>query len=153
MKPQTEKPWGMSVEEMATRKKQRQNLEVTGNKQINSFAILNNIADNTLVQTTIDLEINLTSDDEGRVNQITAIKAEERVRACIAEAAYQAHLDNLKLKESIQEDDVLDLTLIDNTREVSMKFLILRTTPVQKAQTVRRGAKRRRRNEDDVLEY
>jgi hypothetical protein len=34
-----------------------------------------------------------------------------------------------------------------------MKFLILITTPVQKVQTVRRGAKRRRRNEDDVLEY
>jgi hypothetical protein len=31
-----------------------------------------------------------------------------------AEAAYQAHLDSLKHKECIQDDDVLDLTIIDN---------------------------------------
>jgi hypothetical protein len=39
------------------------------------------------------------------LQQIGAIKAGERVRACIAEAAYQTHLDNLKHKECLQEDE------------------------------------------------
>jgi hypothetical protein len=41
-----------------------------------------------LIQTAKDLEIQLAKDDEGMVKQITAIMAEEKLRAALAEAAY-----------------------------------------------------------------
>jgi hypothetical protein len=44
------------------------------------------------------------------------MKAEERVRANLAEANYRAHLERLKHKECIQEDDILDLSIIDNSQ-------------------------------------
>jgi hypothetical protein len=44
------------------------------------------------------------------------MKAEERVRANLAEANYRAHLENMKNRERVQDDDVLDLTTIDNSQ-------------------------------------
>jgi hypothetical protein len=44
--------------------------------QKNSFAILNSIEDKILVDTAIKLDINLADDAEGRIEQITPIKAE-----------------------------------------------------------------------------
>jgi hypothetical protein len=85
----------------------------------NSFAILNNIEDTCLIRTAKELGIRLASDDEGEKQQISSIKAEERLRAYTAEAAYQAHLENLKLKECFQED-LMSLEIIDNShREVA----------------------------------
>jgi hypothetical protein len=53
---------GTTVEEMATKRKQKQNLETLGNNtlgnnQLNSFAILNNIEDESLLQTAKELDI------------------------------------------------------------------------------------------------
>jgi hypothetical protein len=48
---------GTAVEEMATKRKQKQNLETLGNNQLNSFAILNNIEDESLLQTAKELDI------------------------------------------------------------------------------------------------
>jgi hypothetical protein len=45
------------------------------------------------------------------------MKAEERVRANLAEANYRAHLENMKNRERVQDDDVLDLTTIDKQPE------------------------------------
>jgi hypothetical protein len=98
---------------MATKRKQKQNLEHSGMNH-NEFSVLNNLEDDYLAQTAMDLDIHLTSDDEGIKKQITAIKAEERLRASLAEATYKAHLNNLKQKESVQDDDVLDLCVFDN---------------------------------------
>jgi hypothetical protein len=44
------------------------------------------------------------------------MKAEERLRAAITEATYLQHLENLKHKECIREEDVLDLTVIENNQ-------------------------------------
>jgi hypothetical protein len=38
------------------------------------------------------------------------------LRASLAEAAYQAHLDKLKLKESSWDDEILDLTVSNNAQ-------------------------------------
>jgi uncharacterized protein YegP (UPF0339 family) len=65
---------------------------VPGNKHSNSFAILNDVKDDYLAKTVKALEVNLASDEEGYKAQITAIKAEESLRANLAEAKYQAHL-------------------------------------------------------------
>jgi hypothetical protein len=67
-----------------------------------------------LIQTAKDLEIQLAKDDEGMVKQITAIMAEEKLRAALAEAAYQAHLDSLRHRECIRDDEGLELTAFDN---------------------------------------
>jgi hypothetical protein len=104
---------GVSVEELATKRKQKHNLDSSGTKISNSFAILNEVDDEILVQTAKDLGVHLASDD-GKA-QITAIKAEEMLRAILAEASYRVHLDNLKHR-GVHEDDGLDLDIIDNDR-------------------------------------
>jgi hypothetical protein len=60
---------GIPVEEMATKRKQIQNLELSGSNQTNSFAILNDIDDRTLLQTAQDLDTQLGSDDEKDLEQ------------------------------------------------------------------------------------
>jgi hypothetical protein len=62
-----------------------------------------------------ELDISLASSDETCRAQITAIKAEEKLRASLAEAQYQAHLEKLNQREKIH-DEVLDLTIIDNSK-------------------------------------
>jgi hypothetical protein len=107
---------GISVEEMATKRKQIQNLEVPGKIHNNAFVVLNNIEDSTLLQTAKDLGISLAESEEDCRVQIIASKVEERLRANLDEATYQAHLENLKLKEGLQDDECLDLTAIDNRK-------------------------------------
>jgi hypothetical protein len=107
---------GTPIEELAAKRKQKQNLDIPGNKPKNSFAILNDFSDEVLIQNAKELDILLASDDEGCRDQIFAIKAEERVRANLAEAIYKAYLENLKHKVCLQEDDSLDLSIIDNTQ-------------------------------------
>jgi hypothetical protein len=72
------------------------------------------ISDDYRADTAKDLGINLASDREGCLAQISAMKAEERLRADLAEATYKAYLD--KLKERTQEADMLDLSKIDNNQ-------------------------------------
>jgi hypothetical protein len=107
---------GMSIEELAATRKKKHNLETRGNKQPNTFAILNDVDDNVLIQTAKDLEISLDDNEVGCKEIISAMKAEERVRANLVEANYRAHLERLKHKECIQEDDILNLTIIDNSQ-------------------------------------
>jgi hypothetical protein len=106
---------GIPVGELAAKRKQKQNLEVPGNQHPNSFTILNNIDDEVLIQTAKDLDIQLARNDDDIVKQVTAIKVEEKLRAAMAEAAYQAHLDSLKHKEFVRDDDGLDLNTFDNS--------------------------------------
>jgi hypothetical protein len=102
---------------MATKRKQVQNLEIPGNNINNSFAILNNI-DDVLVKSAKDLDITLAENEEGCYEQISAIKAEEHLRAHLAEANYLAHLEKLAHKEGGKDKDILDLTIIDNSQRV-----------------------------------
>jgi hypothetical protein len=53
------------VEEMVTKKKQRQNLDGLGMKHYNPFVVLNSLEDEVLIQIAKDLDISLASDDEG----------------------------------------------------------------------------------------
>jgi hypothetical protein len=102
---------GRSIQEMAATRKKLHNLETPGIKQANSFAILNDVEDNVLLQTAKDVEISLNDNEEGCRNIISTMKAEERVRANLAEANYRAYLENMKNRERVQEDDILDMTI------------------------------------------
>jgi hypothetical protein len=90
---------------MATKRKMKKNLETLGISSDNSFVVLNSIDDDIPIQTTRELDIKLVDDDVGSKAMIYAFKAEERLRANIAEATYLAHLESLKHKECVQEDD------------------------------------------------
>jgi hypothetical protein len=76
-------------------------LESSGNKHNISFAILNNIDDDILLRIVEKLDITLADNVEGELIQISAIQVEEKLRASLAKAAYQAHLENLKHKECV----------------------------------------------------
>jgi hypothetical protein len=56
---------GISVEEMATKRKKKQNLEMSGNKN-NPFIILNSIDDDDLIRNAKDLDIILADDEKGQ---------------------------------------------------------------------------------------
>jgi hypothetical protein len=112
----------------------------------NEFSVLNNLEDDYLAQTAMDLDIHLASDDEGIKKQITTIKAEERLRASLAEATYKAHLDNLKQKESVQDDDVLDLCVFDNKDREGMD-------PGANKVKVRKEDRKKKKKENIILEY
>jgi hypothetical protein len=103
---------GKTVEELSTKRKQVLNLEASGNKNFNSFSVLNSISNDYLADAAKDLGISLANDREGCIAQITAMKAEEKLKADLAEATYNAYLD--KLKERTQDVDMLDLSKIDN---------------------------------------
>jgi hypothetical protein len=64
------------VEELAAQRKKKQNLEASGIKQTNSFAILNSVDDDVLIQIAKALDISLASNDIDYRGQITTIKAE-----------------------------------------------------------------------------
>jgi hypothetical protein len=91
------------------------NLELPGTKQ-NSFSVLNTIDDDVLIQNDKDLGVSLANDENGQKDVITAMKAEEVLRAQFVEAEYQAHLEKLNLKERVQDDDGLDLLVVDNSQ-------------------------------------
>jgi hypothetical protein len=101
---------------MAARKKQKLNLDYSGTKNLNPFPVLNPMDDDVLLQRTKDLDLRLAEDDVSSKLIIIAIKAEEQLRAAFAEAEYQAHLDSLKYKECIQDDDDLKMNIIDNNQ-------------------------------------
>jgi hypothetical protein len=61
-----------------------------------------------------DIGVHLAKDEKGCKAQIAAIKAEEILRASLAEASYRVHLENLKHKKGVQEDVGFDLAIIDN---------------------------------------
>jgi hypothetical protein len=65
---------GIPVEELATKRKQKLNLERLGNDNNLSFAILNNVEDESLIKTAEDVAINLAPNKEGCKAQ-TGIKA------------------------------------------------------------------------------
>jgi hypothetical protein len=106
---------GIPVEKMAARKKQKQNLDYSGTKNLNPF-VLNSMDDDVLLQRTKDLDLRLAEDDVSSKLIITAIKAEEQLCAAFVEAEYQAHLDSLKHKECIQDDDDQKMNIIDNSQ-------------------------------------
>jgi hypothetical protein len=130
-------------------------LEKTCNHHPNSFAILNNIADEVLIKTAKDLDVQLASSEEGMAKQVTAIKAEETLRAALAEAAYQAHLDSLKHREWTRDEEGLDLNPFNNSSRV-FPDRISSQPEAGNTKTGRQGSlgpQKRRKDEIYVLEY
>jgi hypothetical protein len=105
---------GILVEELAVRRKKQNNLDGLGNTSKLSFTILNNVDDESLIKTVGELGIHLANDEAGWKAQISAIKAEEMLRANLAEATYQAYLESLRHKECNRDDDILNLSIINN---------------------------------------
>jgi hypothetical protein len=103
------------VEKLATKRKMMKNLEISGTSSSNSFVVLNCIDDDILIQTASELDIKLVEHDVGSKIIISTMKAEEKLSANIAEASYLAHLESLKHKECVKDDDGLDLAIIDNS--------------------------------------
>jgi hypothetical protein len=68
---------GGPVKEMVARRKQKQNLDYLGTKNLNPFPVLNSMDDDVLLQRTKDLDLRLTGDDVSSKLIIIAIKAEE----------------------------------------------------------------------------
>jgi hypothetical protein len=112
--------------------------------------ILNNFDDEYLVDTAKDLGIELASDREGCLVQISVIKAEEKLRADLAEASYLAHLN--KLKERDQEVGELDLAIIDNSYRGLSSTSDSNQEISSKKWRIRRGW-RRRKDENHVMEH
>lgn len=85
----------------------------------NPFTILNNTPNDVLQSVALDLDIANDFVDDNLV----AIKAEDRVRANLAQANYRTYLENLKSKEIPQgEEDLhyLHLKAIDNSSRDGM---------------------------------
>ena len=104
---------GIPVVEKAMKRAQERD-ELTGNP----FTILNNASNDDLRKIALDLDINADFLDEN----LNAMKAEELVRADLAQANYKTYLSKLKHKEiSPGEEDLqyLGLDIIDNgTRDM-----------------------------------
>ena len=104
---------GIPVAEKAMKRAQERD-ELTGNP----FTILNNASNDDLRKIALDLDINSDFLDEN----LNAMKAEELVRADLAQANYKTYLSKLKHKEiSPGEEDLqyLGLDIIDNgTRDM-----------------------------------
>jgi hypothetical protein len=56
---------GIPIEELPARRKQKNNLDGPGNANKLSFAILNNIEDDSLIKIAEELGINLANDEVG----------------------------------------------------------------------------------------
>jgi hypothetical protein len=56
---------GTPIEELTSKRKQKQNLDIPSNKPKNIFGILNDFSDEVLIQNANELDILLASDDEG----------------------------------------------------------------------------------------
>jgi hypothetical protein len=133
---------GIPIEVLAAKRKKKQN-DTTCNTSKNCFTILNDLDDEVLMQTAKDLEISLASDDEGCKSQIMAMKAEERLRASIAEANYKAYLEKMNLKESVHDEDILDLTVIDNSQREGLEASDSQGTHRTKTAKNQRGDKKK----------
>ena len=86
----------------------------TGMFPTNPFAILNFVPNDELRNVLVDLDIDVENLDE----QINLFKAEELVRANLAQANYKDYLDRINKKTAPQDNDAMqDLTMeaIDNT--------------------------------------
>jgi hypothetical protein len=139
---------GIPVEKLATKRKMMKNLEISGTSSSNSLAVLNCIDDDILIQPASELDIKLVEHDVGSKIIISTMKAEEKLSVNIAEASYLAHLESLKHKECVKDDDGLDLAIIDNSHRDYQDPSNQRWGQKKS----RRGPKSRGKNEIYVLE-
>lgn len=100
------------MEKATARMAAKNNTTNTTGKTVNPFTILNSSPDNCLKSVMVDMNIDCENLDE----QIGVFRAEEIVRAALAEANYNQYLEKLMEKDKNMADDS-DLTMggITNT--------------------------------------
>jgi HD superfamily phosphohydrolase len=98
---------GIPILEKATKRAHEKN-QLQGTSRPNPFLILNNESNENLSTVMKDIGIVLENYD----NQIDLFKAEERVRATIAEANYNKYVDKINSKNAPQtEEDLQELAM------------------------------------------
>jgi hypothetical protein len=98
---------GIPILEKATKRAREKN-QLQGTSRPNPFLILNNESNENLSTVMKDIGIVLENYD----NQIDLFKAEERVRATIAEANYNKYVDKINSKNAPQtEEDLQELAM------------------------------------------
>lgn len=104
---------GEPMLEKASKRLQERDAILEGKKQCNPFTVLNNASDGHLQNVIRDLEIEVEDID----TQISAFKAEEKLRAALAEANYKCYLERINAKDAPQrEEDLANLAMetLDN---------------------------------------
>lgn len=112
---------GRTMMEKAMQRAQDKDVASKGNSSANQFLVLNEL-DNEHIQNVVS-ELDLEIDNLD--TQIDTFKAEERVRAALAEANYKEYLEKIKKRTAPQGEEELseyNLGIIDNsTREVELE--------------------------------
>lgn len=104
---------GRSAMEKATQRAQERDDLNSGTQSSNQFLILSNL-DNDYIQDVSKLDLNITNIDA----QLETFRAEELVRAALAEANYREYLEKINKKTAPQGEEELqeyNLSIIDNS--------------------------------------
>lgn len=110
---------GRTMMEKAVQRVQANEESLTGNSSSNQFLILNNLDNEHIHSVASELDLDIGDID----TQIDTFKAEEKVRAALAEANYKEYLEKLSKKTAPQGEEELEfaLSVIDNSnREVGL---------------------------------
>ena len=98
---------GRSVMEKATQRAQERDDLNSGTQSSNQFLILSNL-DNDYIQDVVSkLDLNITNIDA----QLETFRAEELVRAALAEANYREYLEKINKKTAPQGEELKDYSL------------------------------------------
>lgn len=105
---------GRTVLQKATQLAKERDEFAKGNNDTNQFLVLSNLSNDAIKDVTDCLDINIEHIDD----QIDIFKAEEKVRAAIAEANYREYLASVNRKFEPQGDEELQdfsLNVVDNS--------------------------------------
>jgi len=94
---------GRTMMEKATHRVEERNELLTGTNTANQFLVLNNLSNDDIKSVTNNLDIQIENIDD----QIEVFRAEERVRAALAEANYKEYLASVNKKTAPQGDEEL----------------------------------------------
>jgi hypothetical protein len=105
---------GRSMMEKSTQHAKERNEIIKGTNNANHFLILNNLSNEYIKNVTDNLDISIENID----NRLEVFRAEERVRAALAEANYKEYLASTNRKTAPQGDEELQefsLKVVDNS--------------------------------------
>jgi len=112
---------GRTMLEKAVQRAEAKDVTTKGNVSTNQFLILNELDNDYIHNVASELDLEIENID----TQIETFKAEERVRAALAEANYKEYLDRINKKNAPRGEEELQefsLSIIDNsTREVGLE--------------------------------
>jgi hypothetical protein len=112
---------GRTMMEKAVQRAQDRDVVTKGTSPANQFLILNELDTEHIQNIVSELDLEIDNLD----TQIDTFKAEERIRAALAEANYKEYLDKINKKTAPRGEEELsefNLSIIDNsTREVGLE--------------------------------